>query len=220
MIGSSCADRPQRRLRHWLDQMKRLLNFARTTLVGGVLFLVPLVVLVAIVGKALELVHKLTDPLAARFPVAAGHTPVLLAAGLLIVVCFMMGLVALTRPARQGVAWLERIFLSKIPGYVFLKGAGESALGLENAAPYPLLLARIEDAWQFGFLIERLPAGHLAVYVPGAPSPLSGSVYFMSPERVRATNIPVAAALKCLRQLGAGSQALLSDPALLRDLEG
>ncbi len=125
---------------------------------------------------------------------------------MLILVCFVMGLVALTRPARVGVAWLEKIFLSKIPGYVFLKGAGESALGLEKDAPYPLLLARIEDSWQFGFLIERLEGGNLAVYVPGAPNPLSGSVYYMSPERVRATDIPVATALKCLRQLGAGSQ--------------
>ncbi len=198
--------------------MKRLVNFARTTLVGGLLFLVPIIVLIAVVGKALSLVHKLTDPLAERFPMAADNTPVLLASGLLILVCFVMGLVALTRPARVGVAWLERIFLSKIPGYVFLKGAGESALGLEKDAPYPLLLARIEDSWQFGFLVERLEGGNLAVYVPGAPNPLSGSVYYMSPERVRATDIPVAAALKCLRQLGAGSRAVLRDPALLRNL--
>jgi uncharacterized membrane protein len=189
----------------------RVLNFARTTLVGGLLFLVPIVVLVAIGGKALGLVHKLSDPLAARFPVAAVHTPVLLAGALLIVVCFVLGLVALSRPARLGVAWLETRILSKLPGYVFLKGAGESALGLETQAPYPLVLARIEEAWQFGFLIEQLEGGHLAVFVPDAPNPLSGSVFFMSPERVRRSDIPVAAALKCLRQLGAGSRALLRD---------
>jgi uncharacterized membrane protein len=191
--------------------MKRLLNFARTTLVGGILFLVPIVVLVVILDKALSIVHRLTDPLAARFPVAASHTPVLLASGLLIVLCFVLGLLALTRPARAGVNWLERTILSKIPGYVFLKGAGGSALGQEERAPYPLLLVRTRDAWQFGFLIERLEGGHLAVYVPGAPNPLSGSVFFMSPERVRPSDIPVASALKCLRQLGAGSHALLGD---------
>ncbi len=198
--------------------MKRLVKFARTTLVGGVLFLVPVVVLGAVVGKALELVHKLSDPLAERFPLAASHTPVLLASGLLILVCFLFGLVALTRPARAGVTWLESTLLSKIPGYTLLKGAGESALGHESSAAYPLLLARIEDSWQLGFLIERLEGGNLAVYVPGAPNPLSGSVYFMSPERVRSTDIPIAAALKCLRQLGAGSQGLFRDPALLRNL--
>lgn len=189
--------------------MGRFLQFTRTTLVAGVLFLVPIVVLIAIVDKALGLVHKLTDPLAARFPVAAGHTPLLLASALLILVCFVLGLVALARPARLAIGWLENTLLSKIPGYVFLKGAGESALGLEQSAPYPLVLARIEEAWQFGFLIEKLEGGHCAVFVPDAPNPLSGSVFFMSPERVRRSDIPVAAALKCLRQLGAGSHALL-----------
>lgn len=189
--------------------MGRFLQFTRTTLVAGVLFLVPIVVLIAIVDKALGLVHKLTDPLAARFPVAAGHTPLLLASALLILVCFVLGLVALARPARLAIGWLENTLLSKLPGYVFLKGAGESALGLEQSAPYPLVLARIEEAWQFGFLIEKLEGGHCAVFVPDAPNPLSGSVFFMSPERVRRSDIPVAAALKCLRQLGAGSHALL-----------
>jgi uncharacterized membrane protein len=191
--------------------MPRLMRFLRTTLVGGVLFLVPVVVLVVIVQKALSLAHVLSDPLAARLPSVAGHTPVLLAGLVLVLVCFIFGLVAMTGPARTVVTWLEGTILSKIPGYVFLKGAGESALGLESRAPYPLVLARIEDAWQFGFLIERLEGGHLAVFVPGAPSPLSGSGYFMSPERVRPTNIPVAMALKCLNRLGAGAGALLHD---------
>jgi len=191
--------------------MKRLLNFTRTTLVGGLLFLVPIVVLVVIVDKALGIVHRLTDPLAARFPVVASHTPVLLASGLLIVVCFVLGLLALTRPARVGVNWLERTILSKIPGYVFIKGAGGSVLGQEERVPYPLLLVPMRDSWQFGFLIERLEGGYLAVYVPSAPNPLAGSVFFMSAERVRPCAIPVAAALQCLRQLGAGSHALLGD---------
>ena len=183
----------------------------RTTLVGGVVFLVPIVVLVVIIDKALGLAHHLTDPLAAHFPILIGNAPVLMASVFLVLVCFFLGLCAMTGPARLAVAWLESTLLSKIPGYVFLKGAGESVLGLEEHAPYPLVLARIEEAWQFGFLIEHLDGGHLAVFVPGAPNPMSGSVYFMSTERVRPSDVPVAAALKCLRQLGAGAHALLHD---------
>ena len=190
--------------------MGRLLHFLRMTLVGGLLFLVPIVVLVVIVDRALGLVHKLSDPLAARLP-AVAYAPVLLASVLLLLLCLAFGLLAMTGPAKTAVQWLEATILSKVPGYLFLKGAGESVLGLESHAPYPLVLARIEDAWQFGFLIERLEGGHLAVFVPGAPSPLSGSVYFMSPERIRPTDIPVAAALKCLNRLGGGAAALLHD---------
>jgi uncharacterized membrane protein len=188
---------------------RRLLHFIRTTLVGGILFLVPIVVLIVILDKALEFAHRFSDPLAARFPVLAVHTPILLATLLLVVVCFLLGLLARVGPAQMGVAWLEKTILSKLPGYAFLKGAGESVLGHEGQAPYPVVLARIEDAWQFGFVIEKLAGGHLAVFVPDAPNPLSGSVYLMGPDRVRHTEIPVAAALKCLRQLGAGAHGRL-----------
>jgi uncharacterized membrane protein len=191
--------------------MKRFLRFLKATLVGGLLFLVPVTVLVIIVGKALEVAHKFTDPIAARLPGMAEQAPMLLAALLLTLVCFLMGLLALTGPARKVVAWLEGALLSKIPGYSFLKGAGESALGLEQRAPYPLVLARIEEAWQFGFLIERMDGGHAAIYVPGAPNPLSGSVYFMAEDRFRNANVPVATALKCLRQLGVGAHKLPLD---------
>ena len=195
--------------------MKGLVKFLRATFIGGILFLVPVTVLVIIVGKALEVAHKITAPLADRLPVAVTDAPMLVASVLLALVCFFMGLLAMTGPARMAVRWLENTLLSKIPGYVFIKGAGESALGQEGQAPYPLVLARIEEAWQFGFLIDRLEGGHVAVYVPGSPNPLSGSVYFMGPDRIRPTNVPVAAALKVLRQLGAGAHTILS----ARDLD-
>lgn len=190
--------------------MGRLLHFLRTTLLGGVLFLVPIIVLVVIIDKALGIAHRVSDPLAAYLP-AMKHAPVLLASALLTVICFAFGLLAMTALARKAVQWIETTILAKIPGYVFLKGAGESALGIEAHAPYPLVLARIEEAWQFGFLIEKLEGGHLAVFVPGAPNPMSGSVYFMGPDRVRPTDIPVSKALRCLNRLGAGAAELLHD---------
>ena len=100
--------------------MRRMLHFIRTTLVAGVFFLVPIIVLAVIVGKALDFAHRFTDPLAARFPVLAEHTPILLAVLLLIIVCFLLGLLARLGPARVGIAWLENTILSKLPGYAFL----------------------------------------------------------------------------------------------------
>jgi uncharacterized membrane protein len=77
-----------------------------------------------------------------------------------------------------------------------------------------MVLAQIEDAWQIAFLVERLEGGHMAVFVPGAPNPLSGSVYFMTQDRIKAVDIPASVAMKCLRRVGAGSNALLQGTAL------
>ena len=71
------------------------------------------------------------------------------------------------------------------------------------------VLARIEDAWQVAFLIERIEGGHVAVFVPGAPNPSSGSIYFMTEDRIKKMGLPLTEALKSVRRLGVGSNALL-----------
>ena len=62
--------------------MKSIFPFLRTTLIGGLLFMVPIIVLVAVFGKALAITHKLMDPLAENIPVESivgMQTPLLLA---------------------------------------------------------------------------------------------------------------------------------------------
>jgi uncharacterized membrane protein len=114
-----------------------------------------------------------------------------------------------TTPAKKLVRGPETAVLANVPGYELLKRMGESMLGVEKQTGHQMVLARTEDAWQIAFLVERLEGGHVAVLVPGAPNLLSGSVYFMTQDRIKAVDIPAAGAIKCLRRVGAGSNALL-----------
>jgi uncharacterized membrane protein len=184
----------------------------RTTLVGGLLFLVPIIVLVVILGKALAIAHQLVDPLAEHLPVRSViglRTPILLAIAIIVLCCFLAGVLARTVLARKLVRRLETAVLANVPGYELIKGMGESMLGVEKQTGHQVVLARIEDAWQIAFLVERLDSGPVAVFVPGAPNPLSGSVYFMTQDRIKVVDIPASGAMKCLRRVGAGSNALL-----------
>jgi uncharacterized membrane protein len=192
--------------------MKGILKFTRTTLVGGILFLLPIVVVAILVGKALAIAGKIVGPLAAHLPedsVFGLDMPKLLAIGLLVLFCFLAGVFARTALAQKGVRWLETTVLSNLPGYEFFKNLSGNLLGHENKQTYPTVLARIEDAWQLAFLIERLEDGHVAVFVPGTPSPQSGSLYFMAEDRIRLLDIPSSAATKCLKRYGLGAKALL-----------
>lgn len=183
--------------------MKKLLQFVRTTLAGGILFLVPVVVLVMILGKALAVAHKLADPLAARLPmesVVGLRTPVLLAITVLVVFCFIAGFFARTALAKKMVQGLAAAVLSKVPGYALLKSVSESLLGVEPQRAYPVVLARLDETWQIGLV---------AVFIPDAPNPQSGAVVFLTPEQFQPTNISLAAALKCLKYHGAESPGLL-----------
>ena len=192
--------------------MKGILKFIRTSLVGGILFLLPIIVVAIIAGKALAIAHKIVGPLAAHLPedsVFGLDMPKLLAIGLIVLFCFLAGVFARTALAQKGIIWLETALLSNLPGYEFFKNLSANLLGDENKPTYPVILARIEDAWQLAFLIERLKGGLVAVFVPDAPSPQSGSVYFMTEDRFRLTDLPASPVLKCLKRYGLGSNALL-----------
>jgi uncharacterized membrane protein len=196
--------------------MKSLLQFLRTTFVGGILFLVPIIVLGVIVERALVLAGKVMAPVADRLPV---HTviglgvPLLLAVVALVLFCFLAGFFARTALAQRLVNQLEGSVLSNLPGYYFLKGTGESMLGVDRAGPHPVVLARFAGSSQLGFQIEALENGLVAVFIPNAPDPHAGTVHFLAADRVTPLAVSPGAAFRCLKRLGAGSRSLLAGAA-------
>lgn len=192
--------------------MGKLIHILKTTIGGGLLFLAPFVVLIIILGKALELIRGVIGPIAKKIPVESVvglETPKILALFILIFVCFLAGLVAQTRPAKKLVGWLETALLSNIPGYSFLKNLGEEVAGAKSAQSNIPILARFDDSWQIGFLVERIPEGRVVVFIPDAPSPWSGSVYILDEEQVKPLEVPSTATLKSLQRLGEGTAALV-----------
>ena len=99
--------------------MKTIAHFVRTTMVGGLFFLAPIVVLIVILAKALDYAKKGLDAVAVHIPAASDlsagvATP--LAVALIALICFLAGLVARTVTAQRVIDTLESSVLSKIPG--------------------------------------------------------------------------------------------------------
>lgn len=185
--------------------MKIAASFLRDTIVGGVMFLVPIVVIVAILGKAHQLSIKIVTPLAE----AGVGAPRLLAIVLIVLFCTLSGLFARTRAARRTSDFLEGTILSRIPGYTLMKGMAEGLLGAEGAKGREPVLVRIEDAWQIALLMERVEPGHVAVYIPGSPDPRSGDVFILTEDRIRPLDVPLKSALDSVKNAGKGSNAML-----------
>ena len=190
-------------------------SFLKTTFLGGALFLAPVVVLIAIVEKALGYAQKAVVPLAdALFKGTFAHAFVsdLLAFGLLLVLCFLAGLAAKTAFARKSVDALEKKVLGKVPFYDSTKSKVLATLQSQSQEGETMrpVLARFEDSWQIAFEVERIPGGITTVYVPGAPDPWSGSVCFMTEDRIQAIDPAMSPVLKTLKDLGKGSNKQLS----------
>ena len=193
--------------------MIKLVRFIETTIKGGIWFLIPLVVLMVVLDKAHQITSKIVTPIAYLIPVDSIlglGVPRVLAVVAIVLFSFLAGLLAKTRTAHKFIDWLEAALLSNLPGYEFMRSFGDNLVGLEDDGDHQVVLARIEEAWQIGFLMETLENGYHAVFVPDAPRPWSGSVYLMTEDRFKRLDVSLPAALKCVRRLGHGSKELFS----------
>ena len=195
--------------------MKAISHFLRVTVLGGVLFLAPIVVLAFILGKAFDFARRALKPVTAIIPdkfVTGMTAEATMAIVLIAILCFLAGLFARTRLAQQIVGELESSVLSKVPAYEYLKQAGASVMGLGEMADHPVVLAQLGGAWRIGVQTGAV-SGLVSVFVPNSPNPMSGSVFLVASDRIRPATVPLAAAIGCLRRCGAGSEVFLRELA-------
>jgi hypothetical protein len=76
-------------------------------------------------------------------------------------------------------------FLGGLPQYRLVKSVAEGFAQIENAENLKPVLVNIEEGWQIGYLLESLQTGWVVVFVPQAPTPMSGNVMYLPEGRVR-----------------------------------
>lgn len=189
--------------------MSVIWRFVKATVVGGFLFLVPVILLLMVLGKGFQVAKKVVGPAVKHLPDSVGGVAVLsiAAAVFLLLLALVVGLFAQTSTGRRVKDWLESTILGKIPAYSIIRGmlAPSGAL-TETSMP---ALAWVEESWVYALVMEIHDDGARTVFIPGAPNPLSGSLYFLPENRVRPLDIPLATFLKGIRSLGVGSKDVL-----------
>lgn len=188
------------------------MQFIRVTIIGGIVFLVPLTVLIIILGKTANFLSKLAAPFAKWVPldtVVGVALADLIAVVGIVVLCFLAGLFARSGVVARFVDSLESRVLYSIPGYSFIKSLTGSVAGIEDDKSLTPVLAKFDDASQVAFKVESLPDGQVVVYIPGAPDPWAGSLFVMAAERIEPLDRSLNEAVMNLRALGAGSSDFL-----------
>ena len=189
--------------------MKKILI---TTAIGGALFLVPLVLVVAILGKAFQIMMKIAEPLKGLIPVesVAGIGVVnLLALLFILLTCVLAGLVAQSQSARRAYEKLDTILLEFIPGYAWTKTVLASLGGAPVTENFKPVLVTLDDQMQLAFELERVADNLVVVFFPGAPDVRSGAVAYVTADRVQPVDASFLAINKSLKHMGKGAGRLL-----------
>ena len=126
-----------------------LTRFVRTTILGAVFFLIPIVILVIVLAKALEYANKALQVIVVHI-LAASELSATAATVLSVVIvalaCFLAGLIARSMTAQRSVRGLENTVLSKVPAYEYLKQESARALGVATMTEQPVVWSRQTSA--------------------------------------------------------------------------
>src|SRR5262245_58083228 len=189
-----------------------LAEFSKATIAGGLLFLLPVILLVIVLGHAMRLAGKVAQPISEVLHVdniiGVGGVTVL-AVLVLIFLSFLAGLVARTNGGKRIMRWSETSLLGGLPQYQLVKTMAEGLAHVESAKGASPALVSIEGGWQIGYLLEPLANGWVTVFLPQAPTPMSGNVMYLPADRVQPLGINMVQAMAIVKSLGVGSAKAL-----------
>ncbi len=191
-----------------------MIKFIKTTVIGGLLFLIPFILLVIILTKVHSLLLVVAKPLDDLIPleqIGGVALANILVALMIILICFIAGILATGKYMKKMQSSIVNGILVKIPGYLIIKAFMDGISTTEEASENfnPILVA-FDDYEQLCFEIEKASDEKTIVYLPGAPNPWSGSVLYVDNSRVKHLNISIKEALKNLQSLGLGTKGLIS----------
>lgn len=190
----------------------------KNTIVGGLVFLLPLILILWLLSKAFEVAERLAQPVvrAVGVPTVGGVTfGAIIAIVALVAVTFVAGLIAHTRLGKATYSTLENSILGVFPQWRMARGAIES-FGADGMSNVDVVLVPTDAGWCLGFVLEKTSNDWWTVFVPGAPQWTSGQVSYANAKQVHRTNLTFAQALLILRRLGTGSEQIRG---LLQSLE-
>ena len=192
--------------------MKRILRFAKTTLIGGLVVITPVALLLMVISEAMQLVSGVIDPIVTMLPVttiAGIDVTAIVALFCVLGLFFAAGLAALTGAGATLGQWLEAR-LKRLPGYKMFKAYTRAMTGSQAQHLQPALLANAMDTQVLAFVIEESET-RCVVMVPTAPAVMAGSVQYVSKERVTKLNISLAEASQVLSESGMGAITVFED---------
>lgn len=196
--------------------MKKLREFVKSTLIGGLLVLLPLTILLYALAWVFNLAHKAIAPLTkivlekATLQVIVADVIVI---GLLVLICFLVGAFVRTRLGRWIYALIESRLLRRTPGYSMIKETVSQFLDKDKQSPFSsVALARIfeSDTLVTVFVTDRHADGSYTVFMPTGPNPTSGNIYHLKGENVFPVDVPVEDAMRSIISCGAGSSTLIA----------
>ena len=196
------------------EPIKKHFGVLKTTAIGGVIFLLPLIVIGALLGQVIQIVLVVAEVLGEWIPVdtvEGWSLLVLLAIIFIVLLCFVAGLAARRSFAKRFSQSIEKNLTLFFPRYAIIKEQMAGSIAGDDIHPkLKPVIVTFDDSARIAFEVDRTSDGRLAVYLPGAPDPWSGHVAYLKADQVEPLNIEFAEAMATFEKLGRESAKVLA----------
>lgn len=195
--------------------MKRLKNFFITTLIGGLVIILPIAIFILIVNLFIRFVNNMLRPLANLLNATQVMSDIvvnLLAFAIVIAFCFMVGLFIRTRAGKNIWQYIEMTWLAKLP---FYNGIKETVQQFSGAKKMPFKDVVLVDPFgngtkMTGFITDEHDNGLVTVFVPTAPNPTNGFVFHLESHLIERVDTEPDEAIRSIIGIGVGSSEALN----------
>ena len=195
--------------------MERLKHFLRTSLLGGVVVILPVAILVSVTLWIFDLITGIIQPLT-RLLISDSQLNEIAAEMLVIVLimmaCFFVGVLVRTRLGGFLYRFIETRILKLAPGYSMIKETVLQIFGSRQDSPFSsVAMVQVfgNDTRMTAFITDTHADGSYTVFVPTGPNPTSGLIYHLQGRYVQPVDIPVQDAMRSIISCGAGTAKLL-----------
>jgi len=195
--------------------MNRLKEFIKSTIVGGLLVILPVALFLFVLTWLFGLVRKVISPLTIivieKSPLQGIIADVFVIA-LLVGACFAVGVVIRTSLGKWLYSILDSKIFMKAPGYTLIKETVSQFFGKKKSPFSSVALVQIfgNETLVSAFITDEHENGSCTVFVPTGPNPTSGNIYHLPRNQVHPVDVPVEDAMRSIISCGAGSTNLIA----------
>ncbi len=200
--------------------MKRLGDFLRTTLMGGLLVVLPIALTFFLIRWIFNIVSRFIEPITKIIVEQTDTQRIVgdvLAISIIVLVFFLIGLFVKTRLGRYILCRLEKHILKVAPGYSLFKETLKQLIGQDKRPFSCVVLGRVfgNDTLMTGFVADEHMDGRMTVFFPSALNPTTGLLCHLKKEDVIKLDVTVETAMRTIISCGAGASKLFKNIEIL-----
>ena len=193
--------------------MNKIIDFIKTTLLGGIAVIIPLILVIMVLIEAVDLVAAVIDPVIDQLPVeSVGGIEVATILAILIIfgLCFLAGLMTLSSWAVRVGQQIESKILTKIPLYQLVKTASGSITPSSRQSKdlKPAVLEFPDKTSGIVVIIQDHGNGYVTIFIPNAPMVTIGTVRYVEKSRLTLLDASLMEVADVISQWGYGAEKL------------